>query len=79
MIWKHILQITFLNASKLIPLHTVKQFQAFLSNTINFIFSQWFVYTQLIGQKVLFLTIQLNISHLFAHNLNIKQFYVTHW
>ena len=30
------------------------------------------------GQTVLYLKIQFNISHLFAHSLNIKQFYLTH-
>ena len=37
-----------------------------------------FVYTLLNGQTVLFLSIWFNISHLFAHNLNVKQFYLTH-
>ena len=27
---------------------------------------------------VLFLTIQFSVSHLFAHSLNVKQFYLTH-
>ena len=39
---------------------------------------QSFVYTQFNGQKVLFLTIQFNLSHLFAYSLNVKQFYLTH-
>ena len=37
-----------------------------------------FVYTQLNHQTVLFLTIRYNASHLFAHSLNVKQFYLTH-
>ena len=43
------------------------------NNSIN----QSFVYTQLNGQTVLFLTIQYNTNHLFAHNLNVHQFYLT--
>ena len=39
---------------------------------------QLFVYTQLNGQTVLFLTIQFSISHLLAHGLSVKQFYLTH-
>ena len=35
------------------------------------------LFTQLIGQIVLFLTIQFNISYLFVHSLNVKQFYLT--
>ena len=37
-----------------------------------------FVYTQLNDQTVPFLTIQFSISDLFAHSLNVKQFYLTH-
>ena len=37
-----------------------------------------FVYTQLNGQIVLFLTIQFNISHLLAQCFHVKQFYSTH-
>ena len=29
-------------------------------------------------KTVLYLKIQFNISHLFAHGLNVKQFYLTH-
>ena len=29
-------------------------------------------------QPVLFLTIRFDINHLFAHSLNVKQFYLTH-
>ena len=36
-----------------------------------------FAYTQLNYQTVLFLTIPFNISHLSAHSLNKKQFYLT--
>ena len=42
---------------------------------------QWnisLVFTHLNSQIVLFLIIQSNISHLFAHSLNVKQFYLTH-
>ena len=38
---------------------------------------QSFVYTKLIDQTVLFLTIQFNISHLFAPSLDVKKFYLT--
>ena len=34
-------------------------------------------HTQLNDQTSLFLTIQFSISHLFALNLNIKEFYLT--
>ena len=37
-----------------------------------------FVYTESNGQRVLFLTIRFNISHLFAHSLNVKQLYLIH-
>ena len=39
--------------------------------------SSRFVYTQLNGQRVLFLAIQFSISHVFLHSLNVKQFYLT--
>ena len=32
---------------------------------------------QLDDQTALFLTIQFNASHLFAHSLDVKQFYLT--
>ena len=44
---------------------------------IKYIRHQLFVHTQLSGKTVLFLTIQFNISHLFAHSLDDKQFYLT--
>ena len=78
MICKHILLITFLNEPKLILLCTFKCFQVFLCITDNSIKHQSFVYTQLNDQAVLFLTIQFNISHLFALTLDVKQFYLTH-
>ena len=37
-----------------------------------------FIYTLLNDQTVLFQTIQFSINSLFAHDLNIKQFYLTH-
>ena len=46
--------------------------------TNNSIKHQSFVCTQLNDQTVLFLTIQFSICHLFALNLNVKQFYFTH-
>ena len=46
--------------------------------TNNSIRHQSFVYTQLIGQRALFLRIQFNMNHLFSHSLNVKQFYLIH-
>ena len=34
-----------------------------------------YVYSQLNDEAVAFLTIHFSISHLFAHSLNVKQFY----
>ena len=56
----------------------VKWFQVLLCVTNNSIKHQSLVYTQLNKQTVLFLTIQNLASHLFALNLNVKQFYLTH-
>ena len=50
----------------------VKWFQVFLCITNNSIKHQSFVYPQLNAQTVIFLTIQLNISCLFALSLNVK-------
>ena len=76
-IWKRILLIMFLNEPELF-LHTIKWFQVLLCITNNSIKLQSFVYPQLDGQTILFLTIQHNISHFLAHSLNVKQFYLTH-
>ena len=59
---------------------TVKEFQELLLNIITSIQHYSFVCTQLNGSKYchVSLTIQLNISHLLAHSLNVKQFYLTH-
>ena len=40
--------------------------------------NNFFVYTQLNDQTVLFLTIRYGIHHVFAVGLNVKQFYLTH-
>ena len=48
------------------------------SITSNSIKHQTFIYTQLNYQTVLFLTFRFSISHLFAHSLNVEQFYLTH-
>ena len=54
-------------------MHTVKWFQVFQCITKNSISHPSFIYTQLNDQTVLFLTIQISISHLFGHSLNVKQ------
>ena len=77
MIFKDILLIMFLNEPKLILFHTDKWFQVLLSITNNLIKHQS-VFTQLNDQTILFLTTQFSMSHLFAHSLNVKQFYLTH-
>ena len=46
--------------------------QALLCIAINSIKYQLFVYTQLNDQTALYLTIQFNINHLFAHCLNVS-------
>ena len=56
---------------------TVKLFQVWQYITNNSI-RQALAYTQLNSIRVLFLTIQFSISHLFADLLNAKQFYLTH-
>ena len=56
----------------------VKQFQVLLYITNNLIKHKSFVYIQLNDQTLLFLTIPFIISHFFALNLNVKQFYLTH-
>ena len=78
MICKHIMLITFLNEPKLILLHTSKWFQVLGCIPNNSIKHQSFVYTQLNDQTVLFLIIQYSMINLFALNLNVKQFYLTH-
>ena len=40
---------------------------------------QSFVHRLLNDQTVLFLTIQFNIRHFFAHSLNVKHLYFTHY
>ena len=52
--------------------------QVLLWITHNSIKHQSFIYIQLNGERVLFLTIWFNVNHLFAHCFNIKQFYLTH-
>ena len=51
---------TLLNGSK----------YCYVSQTIQF---DRHLFTQLSGQRVLFLTLQFNINHLLAHSLNVKQ------
>ena len=63
MICKH--KPTNLNASKYSYVSLIIKYQSFVN-------------TQLNDRTVLFQTIQLCISHLFALSLNIKQFYLTH-
>ena len=59
--------------------HTVKEFQVLLSITNNSFKHQLFVYSQLNDQTLLFLKIQFNIRHLFAHSLNDKHVICLHW
>ena len=75
MICKHILLLTFLNEPKLILFPIVKWFEELLCIINNSIKHQSFVYTQQNDQTVLF---HFSMSHLFAHSLNVKQFYLTH-
>ena len=60
--------------------NTVNEFQVLLINTYNSIQHYSFVSTELNGSKYcnVSLRIQLNIRHLFAHNLDVKEFYLTH-
>ena len=63
--------------------YTTKWSSSFLSKVLlcisnNSIKHQSFVYTHLNVKAVLFLTIQLSISYLLAHSLNVKQFYLIH-
>ncbi len=58
--------------------HSVKWFRIFQCITDNSIKHQLFVYTQLNDQIVLFQTIRLGISHLFALSFNVKHYYLTH-
>ena len=60
-------------------LHTIRFFQVLLYITNNSIKYQSFLYAQLNGYSVLFLTIQFSISLLFALSLDDKQFYLIHW
>ena len=50
-------------------LSSSKYFQSIINNSIK---HQLFVYSWLHGQRLLFLTIQFSINHLFATSLNIK-------
>ena len=78
MICEKKLLIMFFDEPKLILFHTVQWFQILLCITNSSIKRQWFVYTHLNDLKVLLLTIQFNISHLFGHCLNVKQFFFIH-
>ena len=62
----------------LIGFHTLKWFQVLLRITNNSIKHQSFVYGLLNNQTGLFQTIQSIISHLFAHHLHVKQFYLSY-
>ena len=61
------------------PVHTYiinmicKQFLS-----ITFLNKPKHFFTQLNDQTVLFPIIQFSISHLFAHSINVRQFYLTH-
>ena len=82
MICKHILLIrtvkwsnsSFSNNSiqhKLIKFNSSKY--CYVSLTI-----QSFIYTQLNDQTLLFQTIQISTSHMFALSINVRRFYLTH-
>ena len=58
--------------SLFICLYMVKWLRVLLYITNNSMKHQLFVYIQLNDQTVLFLTIQFNLSHLFALSLNLK-------
>ena len=62
----------------IIRLLTVTWFQVLTCNTNNSNKHQSLIYTQLNDKTVLFISIQFGISHLFAHSLNVEQFYPTH-
>ena len=49
-----------------------------VSDSSNSIRHHSFVYTELDDRTDIFLTLQLNISYLFAHDLCVKQFFLTH-
>ena len=77
MIYKHILSTYTVNRS---VLFLTIQFSMLtkLNGYCNSIKHESFVYTQLDDQTILFQIIQFSISHLFALNFNVKQFYLTH-
>ena len=70
MIYKHILQITFLNEPELILFNAVKWFHLFLSNMNNYIYYWSFVCPEfnVFNYCNILVTIQLNISYLFTHS-----------
>ena len=73
---KRILGITFLNEEELILFTELNGFKwCYLTVTIK---HQSFVYARLNSQKIIFLTIQSSIIHLFSNILNVKQFSLTH-
>ena len=67
-----------LDEPQLILLRRVKWLHVFLWITNNSIKPLSVVYTQLNYQTFIFKTNHFHISHLFAHSLNVEQFYFTH-
>ena len=56
-------------------LHTVKLSQELIFNSYYSSLHYSFFCTQLNGSKYCYVSVQLNINHLFTHSLMIKQFY----
>ena len=54
-------------------MHQIKWFQVFLCITNNSIRHQFFVYTELIGQTILFQTIQFSINHICIHTVKMSK------
>ena len=67
LVWWHIKYCWLFNA------------KSFFHTYIKYMICKHILSIQLNDQTVLFLTIQFSINHLFALNVNVKQFYLTHW
>ena len=78
MICKQILLLIFLNEPKLIFFGIQLDGFKYCYKSLIIQLNISHLFTQLNDQTVLFQTIQFRISHLFAHSLNVKLFYLTH-